>query len=148
MRIGSLTGRIRRYSRSPFGAAVVGGLVVGLLGWIAIAAGWIESSSDNSTPALATAPLPEPAAQKSGGKGLTVNQIYQHDSPGVAFIQAQSAPRPPSPFNPFGGGGGGTATGSGCVIDHEGHVLTNSHVVDGASKIQVTLGNADDSADA
>jgi S1-C subfamily serine protease len=145
MRIGSLTGRIRRYSRSPFGAAVVGGLVVGLLGWIAIAAGWIHSSSDDNTPALATAPLPEPAAQKSSGKGLTVNQIYQHDSPGVAFIEAQSAPRPPSPLNPFGGGGGGTATGSGFVIDHEGHILTNAHVIQGADKIEVTLGNTDSS---
>src|ERR671934_170460 len=145
MRIGSLTGRIRRYSRSPFGAAVVGGLVVGLLGWIAIAAGWIHSSSDDNTPALATAPLPEPAAQKSSGKGLTVNQIYQHDSPGVAFIEAQSAPRPPSPLNPFGGGGGGTATGSGFVIDHEGHILTNAHVIQGANKIEVTLGDTDSS---
>src|SRR5919204_2354075 len=145
MRMGSLTGRIRRYSRSPFGAAVVGGLVVGLLGWIAIAAGWIHSSSDDNTPALATAPLPEPAAQKSSGKGLTVNQIYQHDSPGVAFIEAQSAPRPPSPLNPFGGGGGGTATGSGFVIDHEGHILTNAHVIQGADKIEVTLGNTDSS---
>jgi S1-C subfamily serine protease len=141
----SLIEALRRYSRNPLGAAVIGGLVVGLLGWIAIAAGWIESSSDNSTPALATAPLPQPASQQSGGKGLTVNQIYQHDSPGVAFIQAQSAPRPPSPFNPFGGGGGGTATGSGFVIDHEGHILTNAHVIQGADKIEVTLGDTDSS---
>jgi S1-C subfamily serine protease len=136
---------LRRSSRSPLGAAVIGGLVVGLLGWIAIAAGWIESSSDNDAPALTAAPLTQPTAQKSGGKGLTVNQIYQQDAPGVAFIQAQSAPRPPSPLNPFGGGGGGTATGSGFVIDQEGHILTNAHVIQGAGKIEVTLGNTDSS---
>ncbi len=125
---------------------MIGGLIVGLLGWIAIAAGWIQSGSNGTqAAALAPAPLPEPAAQQSTGKGLTVNQIYQKDSPGVAFVQAQSAPQPSSPFNPFGGGGSGTATGSGFVIDHEGHILTNAHVVDGAQKIQVTLGNTDDS---
>jgi S1-C subfamily serine protease len=124
---------------------VIGGLVVGLLGWVAIAAGWIESSSDDSSPVLATAPLPQAASQKSDGKDLTVNQIYQQDSPGVAFIQAESPPRPPSPLDPFGGGGGGTATGSGFVIDHEGHILTNAHVIQGAAKIEVTLGNTDSS---
>jgi S1-C subfamily serine protease len=125
---------------------VIGGLVVGILGWMAIAAGWIKSENNGSEAgALAPAPLPQPAAQTTPGKGLTVNQIYQQDSPGVAFVQAQSAPRAPSPFNPFGGSGGGTATGSGFVIDQQGHVLTNAHVVSGAQKIEVTLGNTDTS---
>jgi S1-C subfamily serine protease len=74
---------------------------------------------------------------------LTVNEIYKQDSPGVAFIQAQQKPQGSSLLNPFGGGGGGTASGSGFVIDHDGHVLTNAHVVDGATNIQVTLGNSD-----
>jgi S1-C subfamily serine protease len=126
---------------------VIGGLVVAILGWVAIAAGWIQSSSDsNDGTTLAATPLPQPAAQKTSGKSLSVNQIYQSDSPGVAFIQAQQAPQSPSPLNPFGGSGGGTATGSGFVIDHDGHILTNAHVVDGASKIEVTLGNTDNSS--
>src|SRR5215211_2251499 len=137
----------RRVASSSIGAAVIGGLVVGLLGWIAIAAGWVQSSNSDTTttvPALASTPAPEPASQSSG-KGLTVNQIYQQDAPGVAFIQAQTKPQPSSPLDPFGGGGGGTATGSGFVIDHEGHVLTNAHVVEGATKIEVTLGRSDSS---
>jgi S1-C subfamily serine protease len=135
---------LRRFVGTTFGAALAGGLIVGILGWIAIAAGWVEASNGSTpTATLAPAPLPEPAAQQSSGKGLTVNQIYQQDSPGVAFIQAESAPRPPSPFNPFGGSGGGTATGSGFVIDDQGHILTNAHVVEGAQKIEVTLGNTD-----
>jgi S1-C subfamily serine protease len=123
---------------------VIGGLVVGIFGWIAIAAGWIESSDSSGQSPLAVAPLAEPAAQQSAGKGSTINQIYKNDSPGVAFIQAQTAPKTSS-FNPFGGSSGGTATGSGFVIDQQGHVLTNAHVVDGAQKIQVTLGNTDTS---
>jgi S1-C subfamily serine protease len=112
--------KARQVARTPFGAAVVGGLVVGILGWIAIAAGWVDAQSSGSdAAALAPTPLPEPAAQQ--------------------------APKAPSPFNPFGGSGGGTATGSGFVIDHSGHILTNAHVVEGAQKIEVTLGNTDSS---
>jgi S1-C subfamily serine protease len=135
---------VRRYARTPLGAAIVGGLIVAIVGLIVIATGLVKSESSGSQTKLASAPLPQPSPRPASGKGLTVNQIYQQDSPGVAFIQAQSQPRPPSPLNPFGGGGGGgTATGSGFVIDHQGDVLTNAHVVDGASKIEVTLGNSD-----
>ena len=132
-----------RFVRTSFGAAVAGGLVVGIVGLIAITAGWVKSEGDQVSTLTAT-PLPQPAPRLASGKGLTVNQIYEQDSPGVVFIQAQSAPRPPSPLNPFGGGGG-AATGSGFVIDHAGHILTNAHVVDGAQRIEVTLGNTDTS---
>jgi putative serine protease PepD len=142
--------RIRRAARTPLGAAVVGGLVVAVFGWIAIAAGWIDSDSSSSaevSAALAPAPVPQQAVhQSSSGGGLTVDQIYKEDGPGVAFIQATQAPQQPSPFDPFGGSGGGTATGSGFVIDHQGHILTNAHVVNGASKVEVTLGRKDTSS--
>ncbi len=133
--------RVKTAARTPFGSALLGGLIVAVAGWIAIAAGWVDSGS-TTAPAGATfsaAHLTEPAV--AGGKGFTVNDIYRADSPGVAFIQATQPPQPPSPFNPFGGSGGGVATGSGFVIDHDGHILTNAHVVNGASKITVQLGN-------
>jgi S1-C subfamily serine protease len=134
--------RIKTFARTSFGSALLGGLVVGLFGWLAIAAGWIESSSGSEAApqAFAAAPIAEPAVSPGSAKGLTVNDIYRKDSPGVAFIQATQAPQQPSPFNPFGSGGGGTATGSGFVIDRSGHVLTNAHVVNGAQKITVQLG--------
>jgi S1-C subfamily serine protease len=136
---------VRRYARTPLGAAIVGGSIVAIVGLILIATGLVKSEGSSSATTLAAPTLPQPSPKQASGKGFTVNQIYQADSPGVAFIQAQSQPRPPSPLNPFGGGGGGTATGSGFVIDHSGHILTNAHVVDGASKIEVTLGNSDTS---
>ena len=34
-----------------------------------------------------------------------------------------------------------TATGSGFLIDNDGHILTNAHVVDGAKSVTVQLGN-------
>src|SRR3954451_7917133 len=140
--------RIRRAARTPLGSAVVGGLVVAIFGWIAIGAGWVHSDSSGATdvvPSLAPTPVPQQAVQHGNGAGggLTVDQIYKADGPGVAFVQATQAPQAPSPFNPFGGSGGGTATGSGFVIDHQGHILTNAHVVNGASKVEVTLGRKD-----
>jgi S1-C subfamily serine protease len=127
------------------GAAVIGGLVVALLGWIAIAAGWVRSDDGgDQVAALTPTPLPQPAAQQTGGNDLTVNDIYKADAPGVVFVSAQSASRSPSPLDPFGGGGG-AATGSGFVLDREGHILTNAHVVEGAQKIDVTLGSTDGS---
>jgi putative serine protease PepD len=38
---------------------------------------------------------------------------------------------------PFGGQTPGEATGSGFVIDEEGHIVTNQHVVDGAQSVRV-----------
>jgi S1-C subfamily serine protease len=136
---------VERLVRTSFGAALVGGLVVGIVGLIAIAAGWVKSpDGGDEVSTLAATPLPQPAPRQASGKELTVNQIYRQDSPGVVFVRAQSAPRPPSPLNPFGDGGG-AATGSGFVIDRAGHILTNAHVVDGAQRIEVTLGDVDSS---
>jgi putative serine protease PepD len=38
---------------------------------------------------------------------------------------------------------GGSATGSGFVIDSEGHIVTNQHVVDGAQAVKVRFSNGD-----
>jgi len=132
--------------RSPFGSALLGGLVVAVAGWIAIAAGAIQSDG-GSTTTVAT-PITAPAADKSeDGNANVVNQIYKADGDGVAFIESQIEPTESESFNPFGEvepeSGGGTATGSGFVIDGEGHILTNNHVVEGASKVTVKLGDSE-----
>jgi S1-C subfamily serine protease len=137
--------KARRVSRTPFGAAVLGGVIVALFGWIAIAAGLIQSEGGTTT--TIAAPLTAPVSSKGGeGESNVVNQIYKADGNGVAFIEAEIPASQPQGFSPFGepeAQGGGTATGSGFVIDTEGHVLTNNHVVEGASKISVKLGESD-----
>ena len=128
-------------SRSFFGAALLGGAVVAAFGWIAIAAGWI--AADGGTTTTVSAPMTAPVSDSGSGDGNTVNQIYKADGEGVAFISAEIAPSGEQTLSPFGmpeEQGGGTATGSGFVIDDEGHVLTNNHVVEGATKISVKLG--------
>ena len=131
-------------SRSFFGAALLGGAVVAAFGWIAIAAGWI--AADGGTTTTVSAPMTAPVSDSGSGDGNTVNQIYKADGEGVAFISAEIAPSGEQTLSPFGmpeEQGGGTATGSGFVIDDEGHVLTNNHVVEGATKISVKLGDSE-----
>jgi S1-C subfamily serine protease len=111
---------------SSFASAVIGGLVVAIAGLIAIDAGWI--GDDDSPSGVTPAALAQPAAD-GDGKGLTVNEIYKRDSQGVVFIQAQQS--------------AGTATGSGFVMDDEGHILTKAHVVEGADEIQVEIGDGE-----
>jgi S1-C subfamily serine protease len=136
--------------RSPFGSALLGGLVVAVAGWIAIAAGVIQSDG-GSTTTVAT-PITAPVDAESGdGNANVVNQIYKADGDGVAFIESQIEPQETESFNPFGEiepESGGSATGSGFVIDAEGHVLTNNHVVEGASRVTVKLGDSEKTYDA
>jgi S1-C subfamily serine protease len=138
--------RLQGFVRSPFGSAALGGVVVGGLCWIAIAAGWIASpdSEPEAAPALA-ATVSDPEESQ---RGLSVNEIYDRASRGVAFIEASGAAAQGLP-DPFGGPAPEQqATGSGFLIDDEGHLITNAHVVDGAEQIEVTLGDDEQSYDA
>jgi S1-C subfamily serine protease len=136
--------KTRSFFRGSFGSALIGGAVVAAFFALAVSAGWIESKGSTTT--SIPEPLATPVASKEGEDTNVVNQIYRHDGQGVAFIEATEAPEETaSPLSPFGEGessGGGIATGSGFVIDSEGHILTNNHVVEGASRITVKLGSS------
>jgi S1-C subfamily serine protease len=136
--------------RSPFFSALLGGLVVAVAGLIAIAAGVVDSGGGSTT--TVAAPLTAPVdAKAEDGSSNVVNQIYKADGEGVVFIESQIAPQESEFLNPFGepeAEGGGTATGSGFVIDGEGHILTNNHVIEGAEKVTVKLGDSEKSLSA
>jgi putative serine protease PepD len=109
----------------------VGGGVVGLV------------DNNDSTPA-ATTTVSTPTASPStdtapvSTHGLTARQIYDRAADSVAYITSRI--QQPSD-NPFGGVQSGTATGSGFVIDSSGLIVTNAHVVDGATSITVKVGD-------
>jgi len=136
--------KTRSFFRGSFGSALIGGAVVAAFFAVAVSAGWIESKGSTTT--SIPEPLATPVASKEGEDTNVVNQIYRHDGQGVAFIEATEAPEetesPLSPFGEEGSSGGGIATGSGFVIDSEGHILTNNHVVEGATRITVKLGSS------
>ncbi len=134
----------RAFIRNPFGSALLGGLVVALFFLLALSAGWVKAESSTSEDEIAplAAPISDRGSEEGGGN--LINQIYRRDGQGVAFINSQLKPK--QEISPFGlpeEQGGGTATGSGFLIDTEGHIVTNAHVVEGADKIEVKLGASD-----
>jgi len=103
------------------------------------------SSAAPATVVTAAAPTARPAAAVKTSGSLSVNQIYQRTNPGVVDIKVTTGGSAPTDnFGGPGGSGNGSgqesqAEGSGFVIDGDGHIATNQHVVDGANKITVTF---------
>ena len=117
-------------------AAVLGG---------GVAAG-VTAAIDNSGSATHTTTVIQQAAVgaaasdvKSVNQGLTPADICRRYAPGVVFIRAQVVRQTQSPFDLFPQQQNSEATGSGFVIDKTGDILTNNHVVDGASKVTVSF---------
>ena len=118
-----------------FVSALVGGAFVALL-LIAFNA----IGSDTTKTVVEQAPIGQPL-ESNNARGLTARDIYKRDAPGVAFIRANIVQQSQSPFGFGPMTQQGTATGSGFVIDKNGSILTNAHVVASATKITVSFGN-------
>jgi len=74
--------------------------------------------------------------------GLTVGQVYRRVRTGVVEITVASSGASTDPFGQQQGGRQ-QAQGSGFVLDEQGHVVTNHHVVDGAETASVTFSNGE-----
>jgi len=143
--------RVRRFFGTSFGAALIGGGVVAVVGLIALATGLVKAEGGGDATVTVATPLAAPVeSSEEGGDQNTVNRIYRSDGQGVAFISAEHKPQESSGLSPFEEApeGGGTATGSGFLIDTEGHVITNNHVVEDADRVEVKLGASDTTYDA
>ena len=116
-------------------AALVGGGVVAVVDG---SGGGSDTSSLSPTLTVA-ATDGAPASTTSAATAVTAtavdfSAIYAKRRAGVVSITS-TVPASGGP----GGGGSSTQEGSGVVIDTEGHVLTNDHVVDGATAVKVEL---------
>ncbi len=130
---------MKRMFAIPFVSALIGGTVVAA---VIAAFGGLGGETQRILTTVQPAPLaPSNASQQSAG--LTPHNIYVHDAPGVVFVTSTIVQKTESPFNLFGGGEEsqrqGQATGSGIVIDSNGTILTNYHVVENAIKVTVSF---------
>jgi len=82
-----------------------------------------DSTADTSTPSA------QPVAQTTSA----ISAVYERVKDGVVEVQTSTGGQ----TDPFGNQTPGGATGSGFVIDEEGHIVTNQHVVDGAESVTV-----------
>jgi S1-C subfamily serine protease len=129
-------------SRNYVLSGIAGGLVVLVLGGVLIIVGVIDTGTTKQIVRETSVAVPssnlDGESSNSSSNTPTVEEIYKADGPGVVFIQAKVGQQSNSPF---GTGQSGTATGSGFVIDMKGNILTNAHVVEGASEIAVRFGD-------
>jgi S1-C subfamily serine protease len=123
---------LQRKRSHAFGSALLGGAIVAVAGLLALATGLVStgdgSTSTRSGVVAASGATPAAAVTTDAGESEgdnTVNEIYKADANGVAFIESKVAE--------------GVASGSGVVLDDEGHVLTNNHVIEGAGEVTVSL---------
>jgi S1-C subfamily serine protease len=134
----------QRVAFSHLVAGIAGGLLVLVLGSILIATDVIDTGS--TTTVVRQAPISQPASDTgSTGGGRTVQDIYSNEGTGVVYIQSAGVG---GGTDLFGQQQQGTATGSGFVVDKNGTIVTNAHVVDGASKVTVSLSEGGDAIDA
>jgi S1-C subfamily serine protease len=122
---------------------IIGGAIAGGVIALVIASGSGTTHYVTTTvvqPSSTSSASAEPTSFSSG-KGLSINQIYKAASPGVVDILVTTQSQSPS-LGLFGGGGQSQqsqAEGAGVVYNTKGDILTDEHVVAGATSVKVNF---------
>jgi S1-C subfamily serine protease len=124
-------------------SGLLGGLVVLVLGAILIATDVIDTGDSRTV--VRESPITQTTAGEGDGEGRTVRDIYRQEARGVVYVEADGVSNQQSLF---GTPDQGTATGSGFVVDEDGTILTNAHVVSGADSVTVSFSEDGDAVDA
>ena len=80
--------RAANAARIPVIAGIIGGLVVLLIGALLVATG-VVGKEEKTTVVQSPVAGAAASADEGEGQGLTVNEIYKRDGPGVVFIRAE-----------------------------------------------------------
>src|SRR5947199_5190396 len=118
----------RKRFRRGLLVAVAAVTIAGGAGSGALAATLVDHSTPPTTASTGTT-TSSSTTSTSTQASSTAETVYKQVSPGVVTITAVVN----------SGRGAGQATGSGIVLDTNGNILTNAHVIAGAQQIQVTF---------
>lgn len=135
----------------PLVAAILLALVACTPGGQPLEAGWRpESETTASAPTASPQPPGLPVAPGALGQAADQEQqlidLYKRVSPAVVNIRVTKRSEGSRRFQPEQGTPPGDyvrGQGSGFVIDREGHIVTNHHVVEGAEEVLVAFGDGD-----
>jgi S1-C subfamily serine protease len=109
----------------PVRLALLAGFVAAATVALILVAVGVVGNGDDETPPLPAAP---PVASGGGGTAdARVAAVYRAASRSVVSVRSRQA--------------AGTATGTGFVIDDDGTIVTNAHVVEGSREVQVRFGD-------
>jgi S1-C subfamily serine protease len=116
-------------------------------GSAALAGAWAFGAFDDAAPTEEATPISSQqtgSTSSAGSSTIDVAEIYRRSGPGVVQITSTSTGAPGTDvFGNVVPGQAQRGLGSGFVIDKEGHIVTNFHVVDGAEEIEVSFSNQD-----
>ncbi len=118
-----------RPARSMAAAMLAAGLAIGSVAGGAVGAVLVSHRNTGTTPSAVATVAPGVGAPAASPGSYAA--IYQQAKNGVVTINASTSSGGPRSFS--------QAEGSGIVVDTQGDILTNAHVVSSASQIRVTF---------
>jgi putative serine protease PepD len=118
---------VNRLFPSALIAALVGA-VAATVAVLAIGVGGQRTTSTATSPSTVSSTANSGATREVASTALSATQIYKRDSAGVVSIKAVTA--------------SGRDLGTGIVLDNKGLILTNDHVVSGATSLTVSPGTS------
>lgn len=135
--------KARKCGVSEFWRALIISFVSGVVGGLVVL-GALAAFSALRPPQNAQVSVKNPSVNRSAalvakpGEALAPQDIYDRFGPAVASVRATITHYSRDFFGiPYPNSG--RSDGSGFVIDEEGYIVTNAHVVDNASSVSVTL---------
>jgi S1-C subfamily serine protease len=120
---------MRKHVAVPVLCAVLGGVATAA---VLLAAGAVDDDSpvvQQATTLLTSGPV----------GGTAAGDVYRSEADGVVGVSARALAVPPSAFDVGDRRSDGLRTGSGFVLDRDGHVVTAAHLVRAADDVEVSV---------